>query len=52
MQSPCNNSFNASNNSNSTYNNDSSLNQGTRETGIIEKLLVSNFNINQLYKYV
>lgn len=34
----------SSNNSNSSYNNDSSLNnQGTRETGIIEKLLVGTY---------
>lgn len=42
--SPLNNSFNnstATNNSNSSYNDSTLSNQGTRETGIIEKLLVS-----------
>lgn len=39
---PVNNSYNSSsNNSNSTYNDSSLNNQGTRETGIIEKLLVN-----------
>lgn len=46
LQSPSNNTFNASNNSNNSSYNDSSLNnQGTRETGIIEKLLVSYLGI-------
>lgn len=35
-----NNSYNSSNNTNSSYNDSSMNNQGTRETGIIEKLLV------------
>lgn len=42
IQSPSNNSYNISNNStNSSYNDTSLNNQGTRETGIIEKLLHS-----------
>lgn len=37
---PVSNAYSTSNNTNSTYNDSSQNNQGTRETGIIEKLLV------------